>query len=80
VEKDRKKAAKTAKFEQKKAAKASTPAPAPKTKEKVKPDRGQDEPLPEYIEDTRLGEKKILKSFDHPHFKAYNPKATESAW
>ncbi|KAL2150011.1 hypothetical protein VTH82DRAFT_7687 [Thermothelomyces myriococcoides] len=36
--------------------------------------------LPPYQDETPPGEKKIIQSFDHPHFQAYNPKAVESAW
>jgi valyl-tRNA synthetase len=84
VEKERKKAEKQAKFDQKKA-KATQPAPAAansKTKEKkAKAEKkAEEEALPEYVEDTPLGEKKRIKSFDDPQFKAYNPIAVESAW
>lgn len=47
---------------------------------KAKAPKAEEEPLPEYIEDTPVGEKKILKSFDDPHLKAYSPIAVESAW
>ena len=82
VERERKKAEKQAKFDQKKA-KAATAAPTTsKTKEKKanaskKADEGI---LPPYVEDTPFGEKKIIKSFDDPQYKAYNPTAVESAW
>ena len=86
VEKERKKAEKAAKFAEKKAkqtAQAVTGAAtgAGKGKEKkAKAPKAEEEPLPEYIEDTPVGEKKILKSFDDPHLKAYSPIAVESAW
>ncbi|KAL5320915.1 hypothetical protein ACEPPN_011725 [Leptodophora sp. 'Broadleaf-Isolate-01'] len=82
LERERKKAEKQAKFDQKKA-KAATAAPTTsKTKEKKanatkKADEGI---LPPYVEDTPFGEKKIIKSFDDPQYKAYNPTAVESAW
>ena len=36
--------------------------------------------LPEYVEKTPKGEKKILGSFEDPHHTAYIPKVVESAW
>ncbi|KAL5612357.1 hypothetical protein BROUX41_000111 [Berkeleyomyces rouxiae] len=81
LEKERKKAAKQAKFEQKNKAKAENAAAPQQAKEKkAKPAKKEEEPLPEYIEDTPEGEKKILKSFEHPHYKAYSAVAVESAW
>lgn len=81
LEKERKKAEKAAKFEQKKA-KAAAPAAAnakPKEK-KVKAPKAEEEPLPPYVEETPLGEKKRLRPLDDPQLKAYNPVAVESAW
>ncbi|KAI9053487.1 hypothetical protein LZ554_002442 [Drepanopeziza brunnea f. sp. 'monogermtubi'] len=82
LERERKKAEKQAKFEQKKAKKAEPVATSSKTKEKkAKADKKADEgTLPPYVEDTPFGEKKIIKSFDDPQYKAYNPTAVESAW
>ncbi len=60
VEKERKKAEKQAKFDQKKA-KATTAAPAGTSKTKEKKTalkKADDDILPEYVEDTPLGEKK----------------------
>ncbi|KAH9902207.1 tRNA synthetases class I-domain-containing protein [Xylariomycetidae sp. FL2044] len=81
LEKERKKAEKAAKFEQKKA-KAAQAAPASsKTKEKkAKATKTEEEPLPEYVEETPAGEKKRLRALDDPQMKAYNPIAVESAW
>ncbi|KAK0703065.1 tRNA synthetases class I-domain-containing protein [Lasiosphaeria miniovina] len=63
-------AAKQAKTQQQKP--ASQPVPkAPKT---------QAPELPPFVNDTPPGEKKVLRSFDDPHFQAYNPKAVEAAW
>jgi valyl-tRNA synthetase len=82
LEKERKKAEKDAKFKAKKAAQASSggaaddKAPA---KEKRKP-KAEKEVLPDYVDETKPGEKKILKSLDDPFHKAYIPKVVESAW
>ncbi|KAL8811437.1 MAG: hypothetical protein Q9200_001787 [Gallowayella weberi] len=84
VEKERKKAEKQKKFEEK-AAKSSdvaaTAAPS-KTKEKMakhKAEKGE-APLPDYVEETPPGQKKILKPLDDPFVKAYIPGVVESAW
>ncbi|UKZ62974.1 uncharacterized protein TrAtP1_004202 [Trichoderma atroviride] len=79
LEKERKKAEKAAKLEAKKA-KAVAAAAAPVKEKKAKKEKVEEEPLPEYVEDTPVGEKKRIRSFDDPHFKAYNPVAVESAW
>ncbi|RKF60005.1 Valine--tRNA ligase, mitochondrial [Erysiphe neolycopersici] len=84
LEKERKRAEKQAKFEQKKA-KSALQATASvldsKTKEKkALAQKKAEEELSEYKEDTQPGEKKIIKPFSNPYFKAYNPKAIESAW
>ncbi|KAF5008637.1 hypothetical protein FDECE_5100 [Fusarium decemcellulare] len=79
LEKERKKAEKQAKFEAKKA-KAAQSAPKPAKEKKPKEKKVEEEPLPEYVEDTPEGEKKRIRSFEDPHFKAYNPIAVESAW
>ncbi|KAF7546042.1 hypothetical protein G7046_g9425 [Stylonectria norvegica] len=78
LEKDRKKAEKQARFEAKKTKAAS--APKPIKEKKVKEKKPEEEAIPEYVEDTPEGEKKRIRSFDDPHFKAYNPIAVESAW
>ncbi|KAI1083311.1 tRNA synthetases class I-domain-containing protein [Whalleya microplaca] len=82
LERERKKAEKAAKFEQKKAKAAqAAPAATGKLKEKkAKAPKAEEEALAPYVEDTPLGEKKRLKSFDDPQLKAYNPVAVESAW
>ncbi|KAH7329300.1 tRNA synthetases class I-domain-containing protein [Stachybotrys elegans] len=79
LEKERKKAEKAAKFEAKKS-KAAQADPKPAKEKKVKEKKAEEEPLPEYVEDTPEGEKKRIRSFEDPHFKAYNPIAVESAW
>jgi valyl-tRNA synthetase len=81
LEKERKKAEKDAKFKAKKAAAAQTGGAAkdaaPAKEKKKKADAEQ---LPEYVEETPKGEKKILQSLDGPYTKAYIPKVVESAW
>lgn len=79
VEKERKKAEKAAKLEAKKA-KAAVAAAAPTKEKKAKEKKPAEEPLPEYVEDTPEGEKKRIRSFEDPNFKAYDPIAVESAW
>ena len=79
MERERKKAEKLAKFAKKNAVATAAPtAQAAKPKEKKK--KAEEEPVPAYVEDTPKGEKKRIKPFDHPNFKAYDPKAVESAW
>ena len=87
MEKERKKAEKQAKFDQKKAkaahaAQAGAGPVSSKAKEKnAKADKKAEENvLPPYVEDTPVGEKKRIRSFEDPHFKAYDPVAVESAW
>lgn len=85
LEKERKKAEKDAKFKAKKAAQAASKgAPAggaegAPAKEKKKP-KAEKEVLPEYVEETPKGQKKILKSLDDKERTAYIPKIVESAW
>lgn len=80
IEKEKKKAEKMAKFlakKQKQDADAKNKKPVeakPKKEKKVA------EPVPEWIDKTKPGEKKILASLDDPAFKAYNPKNVESSW
>ncbi|KAF8866576.1 valyl-tRNA synthetase-like protein [Acephala macrosclerotiorum] len=83
LERERKKAEKQAKFDQKKA-KAASAAPAATSKSKEKKAKAEKEAekdvLPPYVEETPFGEKKLIKSFDDPQYRAYNPTAVESAW
>jgi hypothetical protein len=72
VAKERAKADKLRKFQEKQQ-KLNT-APAVKAKEK-KP-KAEVEVIPEYIEETPKGQKKILKSLDDVHRKAYIPKVS----
>ncbi|KAJ2897059.1 hypothetical protein MKZ38_005009 [Zalerion maritima] len=81
LEKEKKKAEKLAKFQAKQAAsKDKSAAPVSPKEKKVKPGKVAAEPVPKYVEDTPAGEKKKIKPFDHPNFKAYDPIAVESAW
>jgi valyl-tRNA synthetase len=85
LEKERKKADKDAKFNAKKNAQAlaafSDKITGRGEDKKGKKVKGNNEQLGEYIEETKKGEKKILKPMeDSPFTKAYVPKAVESAW
>jgi valyl-tRNA synthetase len=82
LEKERKKAAKQAKFEQKKIAQAQADAAnVSNAKDKRgKEKKADDEVLPPFVEDTPPGEKKRLKPFDDPYYSSYHPVAVESAW
>ncbi|KAH9205520.1 valyl-tRNA synthetase-like protein [Leptodontidium sp. 2 PMI_412] len=82
LERGRKKAEKQAKFDQKKA-KAKAPVltlSATKEKKANTESKAEKNALPPYVEETPTGSKKIIKSFDDPYYKAYNPLAVESAW
>ncbi|KAH7344317.1 valyl-tRNA synthetase-like protein [Pyrenochaeta sp. MPI-SDFR-AT-0127] len=77
LDKERKKAEKDAKFQAKKKAQARPAGPDGKhRKEKAK----DESVLPAYVEETKKGDKKLLKSLDDPHHKAYRPAVVESAW
>ncbi len=84
-QKEKAKADKAAKFAAKQAKlkqqqpeqKAAATPSAPKA---PKAPKAQAPTLPAYQDETPAGEKKIIQSFDHPHFQAYNPKAVESSW
>lgn len=82
VEKERKKAEKEAKFAAKKAQleKQKASAGPPKEKKDKKPKSEPTAAPAEYVEETTLGQKKILKSLDDPAYKSYNPTVVESAW
>ncbi|KAK4980865.1 hypothetical protein LTR66_010321 [Elasticomyces elasticus] len=73
--KERAKAEKVAKFAEKQAKKKPEPAKAKEKKIKEK-----EEALPQYVEDTPKGQKKILKPLDDAYHKAYIPSVVESAW
>ncbi|USW54204.1 Putative aminoacyl-tRNA synthetase, class I, valine-tRNA ligase [Septoria linicola] len=74
--KEKAKAEKAAKLAAKQAKQAELAAKS-KPKEKAKKEQ---EKLPPYVEETKKGEKKILKSLDDDYHKAYIPSVVESAW
>ncbi|KZZ88472.1 valyl-tRNA synthetase [Moelleriella libera RCEF 2490] len=80
LEKERKKAEKAAKLEAKKAKAAQMAANAANKEKKAKEKKVTEEVVPPYVEDTPAGEKKRIRSFEDPNFKAYDPIAVESAW
>ncbi|KAI4105861.1 MAG: hypothetical protein L6R37_002507 [Teloschistes peruensis] len=84
LEKERKKAEKQKKFDEKKAktsnTAASSAAPSKTKEKKAKQTAEKEAPLPKYVEETPLGQKKILKPLDDPYVKAYIPGVVESAW
>ncbi|CCF55985.1 hypothetical protein KAFR_0A05500 [Kazachstania africana CBS 2517] len=77
IEKEKKKAEKLLKFAAKQAKKAATTTNAAK---KVKKPKKEVEPIPEFVDKTVPGEKKILVSLEDPSLKSYNPKNVESSW
>ncbi|KAI9701638.1 MAG: valine--tRNA ligase [Bogoriella megaspora] len=79
LEKERQKAEKAKKFAEKQAKKQAQPEQPSKNKEK-KPEGKKPEARPKYVEETPLGEKKILKPLDDAERKAYIPGVVESAW
>lgn len=81
IEKEKKKAEKLLKFAAKQAKKqAAATKPANGEKSKKKAAKKDAEPIPEFIDKTVQGEKKILVSLDDPSLKAYNPANVESSW
>lgn len=79
IEKETKKAEKILKFLAKQAKKAAVPAGgADKKKEKKK--EKPVEVIPEFVDKTIPGEKKILLPLDDPSMKIYNPANVESSW
>ncbi|KAG7661468.1 VAS1 [[Candida] subhashii] len=81
LEKERKKAEKLAKFEAKKAKQEAAKADAAKkSQDKPKKVKKVVEPIPEFVDKTKAGDKKILISLDDPSLKAYNPSNVESSW
>ncbi|CAN6601249.1 hypothetical protein TRVA0_001S10088 [Trichomonascus vanleenenianus] len=79
LEKERKKAEKLAKFNAKQAAKAQAQQKQ-QAEPKKKKEKAKAEPVPEFVDTTVPGEKKILPSLDDPALKAYSPKNVESSW
>ncbi|CCH42403.1 valyl-tRNA synthetase [Wickerhamomyces ciferrii] len=81
LEKERKKAEKLAKFKAKEAKKAEDKKKAEANKEsKPKKEKKVVEPIPEFVDKTVAGEKKILVNLEDPSLKAYDPKNVESSW
>jgi valyl-tRNA synthetase len=75
--KERAKAEKQAKFDEKMAKKKAMQAQTAPKKQKEKKEQ---EKLAPYKEETPKGEKKILKPLDDEYHKAYIPSVVESAW
>lgn len=81
LEKERKKAEKLAKFNAKKAKQAETKKDSgDKAAKPKKVEKKPVEDIPEFVDKTVAGEKKILVSLDDPALKAYNPNNVESSW
>lgn len=80
LEKERKKAEKMAKFLAKKQKQESDAQNKKPSEKKPKKEKKVAEPVPEWIDETKPGEKKILASLEDPAFKAYNPHNVESSW
>lgn len=83
IEKERKKAEKLLKFAAKKAKQASVAADKDgnaAAKKAKKPKKKEPEVIPDFVDNTVPGEKKILVSLDDPALKAYNPANVESSW
>lgn len=83
IEKEKKKAEKLLKFAAKQAKKkeaATSDSGASEKKEKKKSKKKEAEPIPEFVDKTVPGEKKVLVSLDDPALKAYNPANVESSW
>lgn len=79
LEKEKKKAEKMAKFLAKKK-KQDEDSSKKATDKKPKKEKKAVEPIPEWTDCTKPGEKKLMASLDDPAFKAYNPKNVESSW
>ncbi|KAK7679877.1 valine--tRNA ligase [Cerrena zonata] len=79
LEKERKKAEKLAKFNAKKA-KQQADSKKPSEPKKPKKEKKPAEPIPEFKDETKQGDKKILVSLEDAAFKAYNPGNVESSW
>ncbi|KAG7195796.1 valine--tRNA ligase [Scheffersomyces spartinae] len=80
LEKERKKAEKLAKFNAKKAQQAEAAKNKLSEPKKPKKEKKEVEAVPEWIDKTTPGDKKILASLEDAAFKAYNPKNVESSW
>lgn len=80
IEKERKKAEKLLKFAAKQAKKNAAAANKNGDAKKPKKVKKEAEPIPEFVDKTTPGEKKILVSLEDPALKAYNPANVESSW
>ncbi|KAL9020566.1 MAG: hypothetical protein Q9185_002152 [Variospora sp. 1 TL-2023] len=82
LEKERIKAEKQKKFDEKRAKTCNAAMAANKKTKEKKAKQGveKEAPLPKYVEETPPGHKKVLKSLDDPYVKAYIPGVVESAW
>ncbi|AMD21943.1 HFR088Wp [Eremothecium sinecaudum] len=80
IEKEKKKAEKLLKFAAKQAKKAENQANQQKNQSKKEKKKKETEVIPEFIDKTVPGEKKILVSLEDPALKAYNPANVESSW
>ncbi|CCD22630.1 uncharacterized protein NDAI_0A04740 [Naumovozyma dairenensis CBS 421] len=81
IEKEKKKAEKLLKFAAKQAKKKEAAANnANNASKKAKKPKKEVEPIPEFVDKTVPGEKKVLVSLDDPSLKAYNPANVESSW
>lgn len=80
IEKEKKKAEKLLKFAAKQAKKAENQSNQQKNQCKKEKKRHEIEPIPQFVDKTVLGEKKILMSLNNPALKAYNPSNVESSW
>lgn len=82
IEKEKKKAEKLLKFAAKQAKKKATTANSDSAEKKDKKSKKKKEvePVPDFVDKTVAGEKKILVSLDDPALKAYNPANVESSW
>lgn len=80
IEKEKKKAEKLLKFVAKQAKKASAAPKGGESEKKKKKAAKEKEVIPEFVDKTIPGEKKILVSLDDPALKAYNPANVESSW
>ncbi|KAI1310065.1 tRNA synthetases class I-domain-containing protein [Xylaria venustula] len=59
---------------------ASTAAPQKTGKAAAGKAKAPPPTLAPFEDPTTAGDKKVLQSFDHPHFSAYSPSAVESSW
>lgn len=80
LENERKKAEKLAKFQAKQAAKEAKAAEKSAKEPKPKKEKAAAEPIPDFVDKTVPGEKKILVDLEEPALKAYNPQIVESSW